>query len=126
MRSLFADQLGGSRVESVDFDSSIPSAPIVKRFKSESVKAGKKRKRDEEIVAEGVVEDEDSALPKIWKGELRKSGGSAVVCFVDKASCRGAWKEVRAAVKEGREIKWEGGGEEGVMGIERKSFRSLS
>lgn len=126
LRTLFAEQFGGLRVERVEFDSSVPATPSWKRYKSAPVAAatpaagrGRKRKRDEEIVAEGVVEDEESALPRVWKGELRRSGGCAVVVFVDKASARGTWKEVRAAVKEGREIRWVGG--EVVLGVQRKS-----
>lgn len=134
MRALFVEQLGGSRVERVEFDSSVPAQQGVKRYRGEIVKAaqgaqgaqaGKKRKRDEEVVAEGVVEDEESALPRVWAGELRKSGACAVVVFVDRASCKGAWKEVRSCVKEGREITWEGGSEEGVTGVLRK-FIALS
>ncbi|KAF2017732.1 hypothetical protein BU24DRAFT_420782 [Aaosphaeria arxii CBS 175.79] len=127
IRSLFAEQLGGSRVESVEFDSAIPAEPSHKKFKvdrSDSGDArGKKRKRDEDIVAEGVVEDEYSALPKIWTSELRRSGGCAVVVFVDRASMKGAFKEVQRAVKTGKEIKWIQG--EG-LGIERyKSHHAL-
>jgi ribosomal RNA-processing protein 7 len=127
IRALFTEQLGGSRVEHVEFDSAIPAVQNAKRFRAEALKggaqAGKKRKRDDaEVVAEGVVEDEESALPRVWKGELRKSGGCAVVVFVDRASCKGAWKEVKSAVKEGREVRWDGGGgeEDVVLGIQRK------
>jgi ribosomal RNA-processing protein 7 len=78
---------------------------------------GKKRKRaDEDVIAEGVIEDEESALPGLWAGELRRSGSGAVVVFVDKRSARGALKEVLRAIKEGREVKWVGG--EG-LGVER-------
>jgi ribosomal RNA-processing protein 7 len=123
IRTSFADQLGGARVEHVEFDSSVPGVPQVKRFKSGTAKSseggekkGKKRKRDEEVVAEGVVEDEESALPKIWGSELRKSGGTAVVVFVDRASMKGAWREVQRVVKEGADVMWIPG--EG-LGIER-------
>ena len=124
LRSLFATQLGGARVERVDFDASIPAAPLHKRWKTaqptevdDGEARGKKRKRaDEEVVAEGVVEDEESALPSLWAGELRRSGSGAVVVFVDKRSARGAMKEVMHAVKEGREVEWVSG--EGV-GVER-------
>jgi ribosomal RNA-processing protein 7 len=137
LRKLFAtEQLGGSRVEHVEFDSAIPSAPAVKRWKEDTAaapgsgasasagagntKQGKKRKRDEEIVAEGVMEDAESKLPSIWPGELRKSGSTAVVVFVDRASCKGAWKAVREVVKKGEEVGWEGGAErEGLVGLER-------
>lgn len=129
IRQLFADQLGGSRVESVEFDSSIPAAPTHKRFKDEAKKArkedgegekkGKKRKRDEDVVAEGIVEDEESALPRVWSGEIRRSGSSAVVIFVDRESRRGALKEVQRVVKEGRDVSWKGG-DAGVVGVERE------
>ncbi|KAF2259572.1 hypothetical protein CC78DRAFT_537017 [Lojkania enalia] len=121
LRALFADQLGGSRVASVVFDSSVPAAPTLKRWRTDAGKKdgeqrGKKRKRDEEIVAEGVVEDETSSLPKIWPGELRRSGGCAVVVFVDRGSMKGAWKEVQKVIKERREVQWKGS--EG-LGVER-------
>ncbi|KAF2246559.1 hypothetical protein BU26DRAFT_48895 [Trematosphaeria pertusa] len=130
IRALFAEQLGGSRVERVEFDSAIPALTAHKRFQDASdakaegkEKRGKKRKRDADVVAEGVVEDEESALPRIWSSELRKGGSGAVVVFVDRKSMRGALKEVQRAVKEGREIVWKGG--EG-LGVERyKSHLTL-
>jgi ribosomal RNA-processing protein 7 len=133
IRTLFAEKLGGLRVESVEFDSSIPAAPTYKRFKEDGKKTqdgegaemkGKKRKRDEEVVAEGVVEDEESALPRVWSGELRRSGGCAVVIFVDKESRKGAMREVQKAVKTNRTIEWSGG-DAGVVGVERKFCISL-
>ncbi len=138
LRALFADQLGGSRVERVDFHSSVPAAPARKRSKDSSAEKariredeegavkGRKRKRDEEVVAEGMVEDEESALPRIWSSELRRGGSSAVVVFVDGRSCKGAMKEVKRVVEEGASVWWRGG--EG-LGIEREflfaSLRSI-
>lgn len=129
MRSLFADRLGGAMVERVEFDGSIPAAPMHKRWKADKATngdtngemRGKKRKRanDEAMVAEGVVEDEDSMLPRLWSSEVRRSGSGAVVVFVDKKSARGALKEIIKAVKENKSIAWKGG--EG-LGEERKSF----
>lgn len=134
MRSLFAEQLGGAMVERVDFDASVPAAPMHKRWKSEKPAQadadgevplrGKKRKRanDEAMVAEGVLEDEDSMLPKLWSGEVRRSGSAAIVVFVDRKSARGAMKEVARAVKEGRSVVWKAG--EG-LGVEREFSSSL-
>lgn len=138
LRALFADQLGGSMVERVEFDAPIPAQPLHKRWKSDHPKAasgrkevdaekrGKKRKRsladDEAMIAEGVIEDEQSALPRLWNAELRRSGSGVVVIFVDKRSARGALKEVSQAVKEGRTISWKGG--EG-LGVEREYRYSL-
>jgi ribosomal RNA-processing protein 7 len=125
IRALFASQLGGARVESVEFDSSVPAAPLHKRWKSErrdeeeEEQRGKKRKRnDVEIVAEGVVEDEESALPSLWSSEVRRSGSAAVVVFVDKRSARGALKEIQSAAKNGRTVEWKAGS---GLGVERKS-----
>lgn len=142
IRALFVEQLGGSMVERVEFDSSVPAQPLHKRWKSDGVRGaaggkegaaagdnavrGKKRKRtpdDPAMVAEGVVEDADSALPKLWSSELRRSGSSAVVVFVDKKSARGAMKAVQKAVKEGLEVVWRGAEN---MGVERKSLIPLT
>lgn len=124
LRALFADQLGGAMVERVEFDSSIPAQPMHKRWKTDQPgqekgdKRGKKRKRNEEaLVAEGVIEDEDSALPSIWPGELRRSGSGAIVIFVDKRSARGAMKEINRAVKESKAIHWKSS--DATLGIER-------
>jgi ribosomal RNA-processing protein 7 len=132
IRALFSEQLGGSMVERVDFDSSVPAQPLHKRWKSDNkadkeasagdnVTRGKKRKRidDPDMVAEGVVEDADSALPRLWSSEIRRSGSGAVVVFVDKKSARGAMKEVQRAVKEGTRILWKGGEN---LGVDRKFF----
>lgn len=130
IRTLFQDQLGGSMVERVEFDAPIPAQPMHKRWKTDKPsldddeKRGKKRKRNEEIiVAEGVVEDEDSALPQIWPGELRRSGSGAVVVFVDKKSARGALKEIQKAVKEAKNIAWKSG--DAVVGVERTFSPSI-
>jgi ribosomal RNA-processing protein 7 len=134
LRALFQEQLGGSMVERVEFDASVPAQPMHKRWKSDkpatqdesaaSDKRGKKRKRtdDAAVIAEGVVEDAESALPRLWNSEVRKSGSGAVVVFVDRKSARGALKEIQKAVKEGRSVSWKGG--EG-LGVERKSLRPL-
>lgn len=126
LRALFVDQLGGSMVERVEFDASVPAQPMHKRWKTDKPgkpdgeKRGKKRKRnDEALVAEGVIEDEDSALPSIWPGELRRSGSGAIVVFVDKRSARGAFKAIYKAVKANTPIHWKSG--DAALGVERTS-----
>ncbi|KZM22141.1 uncharacterized protein EKO05_0003843 [Ascochyta rabiei] len=125
VRALFAEQLGGARVESVEFDASVPARPLHKRWKQEkrgdgedeAESRGKKRKRnDTEVVAEGVVEDGESALPALWGSEVRRSGSAAVVVFVDKRSARGALKEVQSAVQSGRTVAWK---RASGLGVER-------
>ncbi|KAF1830830.1 hypothetical protein BDW02DRAFT_572610 [Decorospora gaudefroyi] len=134
IRTLFQRQLGGCMVERVEFDASVPAEPMHKRWKSEKrattateeEKRGKKRKRSDDaaMVAEGVVEDADSALPRLWKSEVHRSGSGAVVIFVDRRSAKGAMKEVGRAVKEGKHVIWKTS--EG-LGVERyKSHTHLT
>lgn len=103
LRSLFAQQLGGARIENVAFEGarvgkgiSAPVAPM---------KQGKKRKR-------GSDEDtptEVGSLPTSWDRELHRSGGTAVVTFVDRPSAEMALKEARKAIKSKRQIVWADG-----------------
>lgn len=115
-------------VERVDFDAPVPALPLHKRWKGAQTASveeggaelrGKKRKRasDEVLIAEGVVEDADSALPGLWASALNKSGSGAVVVFVDRKSTRGALRAVQGAVKEARTIEWTTSG--AGMGVER-------
>ncbi|KAH6642881.1 ribosomal RNA-processing protein 7-domain-containing protein [Boeremia exigua] len=131
IRALFAEQLGGARVESVDFDASVPARPLHKRWKQdkrgdsedESEQRSKKRKRTDDVVAEGVIEDDESALPALWARDVQRSGSAAVVTFVDKRSARGALKEVHAVAKSARSLPWKTGG---PLGLERyKSHLAL-
>ncbi|KAK4541896.1 hypothetical protein LTR36_007260 [Oleoguttula mirabilis] len=103
LRSLFADQLGGARVESVAFEGARVgkgiTAPVA------PAKKGKKRKRGPTDEGEEVAE-EVGQLPEVWDREMHASGGTATVTFVDKASAELARKRARKAVKEGSKITW--------------------
>ncbi|KAF2813076.1 uncharacterized protein BDZ99DRAFT_411514 [Mytilinidion resinicola] len=120
IRALFADQLGGGRVERVVFEATVPSyAALNTKSQGDSggARRGKKRKRG--VVNEdkvGVVEDAETALPRVWERGLCVSGSSAVVVFVDRASAKGAWVAVKGAVKGGEEVVWRG---EGGLGEKR-------
>lgn len=107
IRSLFANQLGGARIESVAFEGARVgkgiSAPVA------PVKQGKKRKRGLEGNVEGEAVEEFGLLPEVWDRELHRSGGTAVIAFVDKASADLALKEVKKAIKSKMEIKWGAG-----------------
>lgn len=104
IRSLFADQLGGGRVEAVDYE----DAKTVKGITAPAVRHGKKRKRSYEEGAEGSGE-EVGLLPGTWDRELHRSGGTAVIRFVDRQSAELALREARRAVKAGKEIPWGAG-----------------
>ncbi|KAJ9625716.1 hypothetical protein H2203_004477 [Taxawa tesnikishii (nom. ined.)] len=97
-RSLFADHLGGVRVERVDFEGARvgrkTTAPVAPQ------KAGRKRKRG----ADG--DDAEVGLPDVWDREARRSGSTAVVTLVDRASAEVAMKEARRAAKSRTEVPW--------------------
>ncbi|KAK4982371.1 hypothetical protein LTR66_009311 [Elasticomyces elasticus] len=96
IRSLFAEQLSGPRVERVDFEGARTST----RITAPVAPKGKKRKRD------GLLGSDDGNLPETWDRDLRSSGGTAVATFVDKTSAELAVKEAKRAAKSGREIVW--------------------
>ena len=105
VRSLFADQLGGARVESIAFESARVGKGVTAPV-APATKAGKKRKRGVRDDDGDVVAEEVGQLPEVWDRELQRSGGTAVVTFVDKASADLALKRPRKAVKDGSKIVW--------------------
>lgn len=101
IQGLFADQIGGVRVETTRFEGS--------KFRSIGgalVAQGKKRKRHEVDEKDGQNDQEVGELPGTWNRELHRSGGTAVVTFVDQASAEAAMKDARRATKQKREINW--------------------
>ena len=118
LRALFAEQLGGARVESVGFEGGRRrgrgiTAPVVANT---ATGRGKKRKRtvggSEEVA--GVEGSEVGGLPEVSEREVRGSAGTAVVTFVDRASAEMAVKEARRAARSGRRLTW-GKGVEGKV-----------
>ncbi|KAL2351192.1 ribosomal RNA-processing protein 7-domain-containing protein [Cryomyces antarcticus] len=112
IRSLFADQLGGARVEYAEFEGARSSRKTTAPVAPSVPAKGRKRKRGQD----GVGEDEEDVakLPETWDRELRRSGSTAVVVFVDRASAEMALKEARRAAKGGKEVVW-GKGVEGKV-----------
>ena len=107
-RSLFAEQLGGARVESVDFEGTRVGKGIRAPVVNPQSKKGKKRKRGVDDTSTETGE-EVGLLPEVWEREVHRSGGTAVVRFVDRQSAERALREARRAVKNGREIIWGAG-----------------
>ncbi|KAK6441250.1 hypothetical protein LTR95_002515 [Oleoguttula sp. CCFEE 5521] len=101
LRSLFADQLGGARVESVAFE----GARVGKGITAPVAPARKKRKRGQED-GEAAAPAEVGLLPEVWDRDTHCSGGTAIVTFVDKPSAELALREARRAVKSGRTATW--------------------
>lgn len=115
-RSLFAEALGGVRVEDVEFE----DARVGKGIKAPVVQ-GEKRKRGVETSDEGV---EVGQLPEIWDREVHRSGGTAVVRCVDRPSAERALREAKKAVKSGRQVVWGAGIEDKVPPLGRQRYLS--
>lgn len=118
--NLFAEQLGGLRVEAVAFESarvgkgiSAPVAPAQK---------GTKRKRGQE---DGPVTEEEGGdaqvaqLPEVWDRRLHRSGSTAVVTFVDRPSAEAALRHVRKAIRAKRPIAWRDSPQDAPLGSAR-------
>lgn len=106
LRTLFAEQLGGSRVEKVDFEGVRVAKGIKATAPASDAKKGKKRKRESDDAAYGLGGQEIGLLPEVWDRPLLHSGATAVVRFVDRASAELTLREARRAVKSGRKITW--------------------
>lgn len=116
LRSLFADQLGGGRIERVEFETSRPQKKAA--FKPTQTVGRKKRKR-----ADVEAEELADCLPETWDRELHGSGSTAVAVFVDKPSMELALKAVKKAASARTELQWGKGMEERVpsLGSQRVS-----
>lgn len=112
IKSLFSDQLGGGRVEDVEFEHA--SAKVGKGIKASIIrpdsKKSKKRKRSTEDDGDAANEGKEvGLLPETWDRRLHRSGSTAVARFVDRASAEMALKEVKRAVKSSQKIVWGAG-----------------
>lgn len=98
VRHLFNEQLSGARVEKVEFEGARTgrkiTAPVAPKTGS------RKRKRG------GEGEGGEVLSPVTWDREVRGSGSTGVVTFVDAVSAEMAIKEARRAGKTGREVVW--------------------
>ncbi|KAK7520493.1 ribosomal RNA-processing protein 7-domain-containing protein [Phyllosticta citriasiana] len=114
LRTLFSENLGGARLDRVEIEGARPKknqrGAALSGAGSGTTKAGKKRKRG------GETDTTEVELPQTWDKELLKSGSSAVLVFVDKASAELVLKEVVKAAKKRTEVQWKG---EDGLGIER-------
>lgn len=118
LRSLFAEQLGGARVENVDFEDARVGKGIKAPVSHTDGSKSRKRKRGAE---ESSGEEDVGLLPQTWDREVHRSGGTAVVRFVDRASAEMALREARRAAKAGTEVLWGAGVEDKVppLGLAR-------
>ncbi|KAI5807651.1 Rad51-domain-containing protein [Peziza echinospora] len=106
LRALFSG-IGGGMVMSVRFegesDAAAQPTAVQTTVVTNADKGGKKRKRGEEK----VVEFGDMELPKTWNRTIRRSGGTAVVVFVDKSSLE---LTLKATAKAARKVQQQQGG----------------
>lgn len=117
IRSLFADQLGGARIESVAFE----GARVGKGITAPVAPPRKKRKRDHDGEAAGESNDaaqeakEVGSLPATHDREVHRSGSTAIATFVDKTSADLALKEAKRAAKTAKPITWAAAGLESKL-----------
>jgi ribosomal RNA-processing protein 7 len=100
LRAVFASLIGAGRVEDVTFEHERRYA-VPSRAVALVGKASKKRKRG----SEGTEDNGVAELPQIWDRELRRSGSTAVVIFVDAKSVESALKAVRKLHKSSKKEK---------------------
>ncbi|KAI9703478.1 MAG: Meiotic recombination protein dmc1 [Bogoriella megaspora] len=124
-RNLWANKLGGARVEHVEFGEEAQkkvnkSSGSATEGASYGSKKNKKRKRNQPK-PEDIVETEDSRLPLTWDATINPSGGTAVVVFVDKPSANAGMSAVQKAAKITQVIPWQSGleGKTNAVGSER-------
>lgn len=115
IRSLFANKLGGARVEKVEFEGARTGRKLTAPV---APKAGRKRKRT-------TAGEEDVALPETWDREIRRGGATAVATFVDVASAEVALKDAKRAMKSGREVIWGDGLEDKLPPLGSTSTSTL-
>jgi len=94
-------------VDRVEFegDEKRGSELVVKGQKwGDEVRKDKKRKRDDN--EEGGDEESRNVLPSTWEFKLKKSGSSAVVVFVDRATAVAVVKECVRMAKKKEHVEW--------------------
>lgn len=106
LRQLFAEHLGGGRVEDVEFEDARVGKGIKAPVVRSDGKKGKKRKRGSDAAGETQEGEEVGLLPQSWDRELHRSGGTAVVRFIDQTSAQLALREAKKAAKSARRIPW--------------------
>ena len=114
IKHLFSFQLGlpSGRIENVQFEgsrsnaSSLPEEEALAATEEADFtkKKSKKRKRGDEGAT--AINLKRAALPDTWDRELHRSGSTAVVVFVDRASMSASLKAVSRASKAGKKPLW--------------------
>ncbi|EXJ66509.1 uncharacterized protein A1O5_10178 [Cladophialophora psammophila CBS 110553] len=101
LKHLFTTQLEGGRIQEIYFSENAPGKQPVPAKKSS-------RKRKRMTVEEIEAGLDKYSLPNVFDSEIQKSGATAIVVFVDKASMELTLKAAaRRAAKSGTSITWE-------------------
>ncbi|KAI9754768.1 MAG: UDP-N-acetylglucosamine pyrophosphorylase [Chaenotheca gracillima] len=112
-RYLFANLGNGGRVDSVTFSGGLDEHKTPALQPTDTARGGKKRKRgahDSDLLATPGAGD----LPQVWDRTLHRSGSTALIKFVDRASQDAALKAVRKKARAGKAVPW-GEGVEGKI-----------
>ena len=130
LKLLFSTQMAlpSGRIEEVQFDGARKSiseaedaASTSKMLKAQAHDDTKSKKRKRIVEGASIQDAEGAHLPGTWDRDIWRSGSSAVIIFVDRASMDAVVKSVRRVRKSGERIVW-GKGVEGkvpALGPER-------
>jgi ribosomal RNA-processing protein 7 len=112
-RAVFVSLIGAGRIESITFEheKQAPSPP------SQAIEVTAKKVKKRKRMATEEATEVEAELPPVWDRELRRSGSTAVVVFVDQKSVELVLKAVRKLHKSpSKEREWPVWGE----GVEDK------
>ena len=131
LKTLFSAQidLPAGRILDVQFEGSTrekhsasAGPPTTTSVGGSSSKTKKRKRAAEKAEAEEAIAQQlEAGFPPVWDRPVHRSGSTAIVVFVDKASMAAALKAVRAAIKSSKTITWGEGVEDHIppLGVER-------
>lgn len=119
LKHLFAVQLGAGRVEDAHFSEDGPARA--------GIAAGSKSRKRKRLTAEEIEAGLDNHhLPRVSDREIRTTGSTAIVVFVDRPSMELSLKAARKATKAGQEIKWGDGIEQKLPTLGLKRYERIN
>ena len=125
-KHLFSTQidLPAGRIRSVRFegDEEEKKPTPAATSSAEADKSKKSRKRKRGAQAESIPDPSIYKLPSTWDRQTHRSGSTATIEFIDKASMHAALKAARAVAEKGKTVTWGEGIEDEVppLGLDRE------
>ena len=124
-KHLFSTQIGlpAGRIRGVRFEGDEeekkPTPAVAPSVEADQSKKSKKRKRGTQ--EESIPDPSIYKLPSTWDRQIHRSGSTANIEFIDKASMHAALKAARAVAEKGKTVTWGEGIEDGLppLGLDR-------